>query len=647
MKLLPFLLLVAVCRLPALAQTTETIAAAERKTFGLLREYDLHSIASDNFDVNYYRCIWNVDPAVRFISGSVTSHFRITAPTNNIVFDFTNALPVDSVRFRGSKISFTQAPNNALTLNFPLTLTTGQRDSVSIFYKGVPPNGGAFTQSFHASTNILWTLSEPYGARTWWPCKDNLKDKADSIDILLTCPQAYVSSSNGLPETDIVSGGQRTIFWKHRYPIASYLVAFSITNYNISSATANLPGRNVPVVAYAYPESVSTFTPATGIAKFALEKFSALFTEYPFAKERYAQTQFGAGGGMEHQTNSFIVNAASSLVAHELGHQWFGDKVTCGSWSDLWLNEGFATYMEYLYTELSNPSGRLPLLQSWRSNITSVTDGSVYVRGSDTLNEGRLFSSRLTYRKGGYLVHMLRWKLGDSTFFRGIRRYLNDPQLAYNFALSTDLQRNLETESGQNLSEFFKDWLYGEGYPDYTASWYTGNGTDVEVKLYQVTSHPSVSFYEMPVPLYFSNATRDTIITVNHTQTGQFFKVNPGFVPDAMSIDPLLWILARNKTVERSSTPLAPPGGGTNGNIIFSSNPVRGSLQLQFSPLGSGGVRVELFNSLGQQVYSNIVASTSTQLTINTGHLAAGIYWLRLKANNNSYTVTRQLLVVR
>src|SRR5690606_2063981 len=145
---------------------------------------------------------------------------------------------------------------------------------------------------------------------------------------------------------------------------------------------------------------------------------------------------------------------------------------------------------------------------------------------------------RLTYLKGGYLVHMLRWILGDSTFFRGVRRYLNDPLLSYGTALSSDLKRNLEAESGVDLTNFFDDWLYGEGYPNYSAIWIQKPNFEVEVKLDQTQSHPSVSFFEMPVPLYFSSATKDTIIRVDHVQNGQIFTVNPGFAADTMMIDP-------------------------------------------------------------------------------------------------------------
>ncbi len=626
------------------AQEIEDISLAEQKRFTALREYDTHSVSSNNFDVNYYRCQWNIDPAVRFISGSVTSHFTIVSNTNNIVFDLSNVLTVDSVVFRGNKISFTQTTNNALSIQFPLTLNSGQRDSVSVFYRGVPPNTGAFTQSTHNTVRIIWTLSEPYGASTWWPCKDMLKDKADSIDIIITNPSTFVSSSNGLPVQETVNGGFRTTFWKHRYPIDAYLVALAITNYTVVPDNVVLPTRTMPVVAYAYPESVTSFTQATTTAKFCLQEFSKLITEYPFVQERYAQTQFGAGGGMEHQTNSFIVNAGDLLVAHELGHQWFGDKVTCGSWSDIWLNEGFATYMEYLYTELSNPTGTLPMLQSWRSNVTSLTSGSVYV--TDTLNESRLFSSRLTYKKGGYLAHMLRWKLGDSVFFRGVRRYLNDPALAYKTAVSTDLKFNLEQESGMNLTEFFNDWLYNEGYPDYSAQWAQKPNLEVQVKLNQTPSHPSVSFFEMPVPLRFLSSTKDTTIRVEHTVNGQIFTVNPGFIADTMIIDPELWILSKIKTTQKVASIVAVDPTPVSPGFSISPNPVTDRLYLRLPGNLAGKLTVQVFNAFGQSVYKNAIAGNLSGHEINTGSYAAGVYWVHI-SNEKETKLVKKIMVSR
>jgi aminopeptidase N len=285
-------------------------------------------------------------------------------------------------------------------------------------------------------------------------------------------------------------------------------VAFAVTNYQVDYNEVQLPSRKMPVVMYAYPEDALAFQQATNAAKAGLIKFSELLGEYPFSRERYAQTQFGRGGGMEHQTNSFIASPQAWLVAHELAHQWFGDKVTNGSWQDLWLNEGFATYMELVYDEMVvNNTLPVHLLKDWRDRITDAPGGAVFI--ADTTTISRLFDYRLTYLKGGYVLHMLRWKLGDSAFFQGMRNYLNDPALRYKTARTADLQRHMEEVSGQNLAGFLSDWIYGEGYPDYRALWSSAGTTTVQVALSQTTSHSSVPFYSMPVPLQFKSAGRE------------------------------------------------------------------------------------------------------------------------------------------
>jgi aminopeptidase N len=184
--------------------------------------------------------------------------------------------------------------------------------------------------------------------------------------------------------------------------------------------------------------------------------YADLFEPYPYADEKYGHAEFGWGGGMEHTTVSFMGGLGRGLIAHELGHQWFGDKVTCGSWQDVWLNEGFATYLAGMVIE--NLDGEADF-RSWKqdqiSSVTYYPDGSVYIPAQDTTSVNRIFSSRLSYNKGSMVLHMLRKKLGDAVFFQGLREYLDDPNLAYGYAKTPDLMQHLESASGEDLTEFF------------------------------------------------------------------------------------------------------------------------------------------------------------------------------------------------
>jgi aminopeptidase N len=325
-------------------QVSEIAFAEQRGHERIIETSNNILTASTNFDVKYYRCEWEVDPAVRYIKGKVTLYYIMTSSGSSITLDLMAPLIVDSVKQRNIQLS-KQHQNNTLQVNFPSPVNAGVLDSVSVYYQGVPPNTGfgSFIQDQHAGVPVMWSLSEPYGARDWWPCKNGLDDKADSIDIIVTAPAQYKAASNGLlqSETLIAGGTKKTTHWKHRYPIASYLMCFAVTNYTVFNNSVQLGSINLPMQTYCYPESLVAFQAGTQNVLDALQLFHATFGDYPFIKEKYGHVQFGWGGGMEHQTSTFIVAANENLVAHELGHQWFGDKITCGSWEDIWLNEGF------------------------------------------------------------------------------------------------------------------------------------------------------------------------------------------------------------------------------------------------------------------------------------------------------------------
>ncbi|MBK8564305.1 MAG: hypothetical protein IPN76_13450 [Saprospiraceae bacterium] len=260
-------------------------------------------------------------------------------------------------------------------------------------------------------------------------------------------------------------------------------------------------------------------TAQTGTANLVqvLQFYDSLFVTYPFHEEKYGHAQFGWGGGMEHQTMSYVSSFGWGLLTHELAHQWFGDMVTCGSWEDIWLNEGFATYLEGISRERF-PSQVQTQWYDWKagkiSSIVSQPGGSVLV--DDTTSVNRIFSSRLSYNKGSYLLHMLRWKLGGDAFFGGLRNYLNDRQ--YDYARTTSLQSHLEATSGQDLDEYFEDWFRGQGFPSYKVVWEQSSQGDVYIQLNQTTSMPSsVDFFEMPVPILLIGADNDTIVRLEHT----------------------------------------------------------------------------------------------------------------------------------
>jgi aminopeptidase N len=539
-------------------------------------------------------------------------------------------LTVDSVRYHGANTTFTRPGNHILQINFPSLRLSGSRDSVTIYYGGTPPVSGfgSFTQSSHSGVPILWTLSEPYGSRDWWPCRNGLDDKADSIDAIITTPDAYFASFNGVMQSDVTANGKRTVWWKHRYPIVSYLVALAATNYQILEDTIHLKSRILPFQQYDYPEAAHVWTSAVPATREIARLFEEKLGPYPFQNERYAHTQVGFGGGMEHQTNSWMGNADPGLIAHELAHQWFGNKVTCGSWQHIWVNEGFAVFLNFLYVEKIWPKQDvLTLYQNTINYIAELKGGSVFV--TDTANASRIFDYRYSYLKGNWVLQMLRWKLGEEKFYEGLRAYLNDPALKYGFAKTEDLQRNLEQVSGMQLTEFFKDWVYGEGYPSYQLSWMPLGSTKAQVTLRQTTSHPSVNFFEMPVPVMLRNGSRDTVVTFNHLRSGQVETFDVGFTPDTVIIDPDLKLLSAQNVVTRADQFTA------DNTIKVYPNPVGDQFSISLTKFSQPSASVTIHNAAGQLMYKKLLElpAGNDLLNIPSASWSSGMYVIRISSN--------------
>ncbi len=418
---------------------TDKMALAEKEQYRLKSTFSESENYTD-FDLTYQRMEWEVDPTVKYIKGKVTSVFKcLINEMDTIDFDLNDKMTVDSVIHKNHKIEFQQL-NNKIVIPLNPSLLNNQIDSVTVFYQGIPEpdikSNGSFSTGMHSNTPVLWTLSEPYGAMEWWPCKQSLLDKIDSIDIIVKSPEMYQTASNGILVSDIVADGYRTMHWRHRYPIATYLVAIATTNYAVYNDTLKFDdGRILKIENFVYPENLDVAKQQTFKTVEIMKIYNKLIGDYPFANEKYGHAQFGWGGGMEHQTISFMYNFNFDLVAHELAHQWFGDYITLGSWQDIWLNEGFATYMTGLVYENRNNQELWPVWKRLEINrIISQPGGSVFVK--DTTDFNTLFSSRLSYSKGAYLLHMLRWVLGDDHFFQGMRDYFNDPD-----RLLADLQK--------------------------------------------------------------------------------------------------------------------------------------------------------------------------------------------------------------
>jgi hypothetical protein len=400
------------------------------------------------------------------------------------------------------------------------------------------------------------------------------------------------------------------------------------TNYTVYTQTAGVAPNTYPIVNYVYPENfTSTVQTQLDQTPLILDLFSNLFEIYPFHNEKYGHAQFGWGGGMEHTTVSFMNNFSRSLIAHEMGHQWFGDKITCGTWKDIWLNEGFATYLASLVIENFDGNAAFVLDKTNMINsITSQTGGAVYLTDTEATNVGRIFSSRLTYNKGAMVLEMLRFKMGDTAFFQALKNYLADTSLAFKYALTANLQSHLETVYGSSLNEFFSDWIYNQGYPSYTITaqnWGTGQG---RFTINQTQSNSSVSYFEMPVPvrIFGSNGEQQDLV-LNNTVNGEVFIQPVNFSIASVVFDPDKHLISKNNNIS-----LANEIFDLEKAISLYPNPATDLLHIQL-PTSIILEKVTIFNNLGQVVLEN------NAIDFSLSSISTGVYAVQLQTSEGIF----------
>lgn len=539
----------------ALSQSNQElmdVVHGEHKTAEKLQKFQANENTA-SYDLTYHKLQLEVDPAKHYIKGEVTSTFKALENIDAITFDLSDQLKVASVTKEGEALTFTQEANE-LKINFTKAVCESSENTVVIKYEGTPnknKGGEGFVTTTHNNEPALYTLSEPYGARDWWPCKQDLNDKIDQIDVIITAPKKYKAISNGMELAEEKKGNLVTTHWQHNYPIPAYLIAIAVTNYETYSHTVEHNGHSFDIVNYVYPESRKKAEEYTKVTVDIMNLFQDLFGDYPFKDEKYGHAEFAYGGGMEHSTISFMGNFSRSLIAHELAHQWFGNKVTCDSWNNIWLNEGFATYLSGLVENHFDGEEDFIIWKRGKiADVTSSRNGSVYVSDDKLDNVGRIFSSRLSYNKGAMVLHMLRNKLGDDVFFQAVRNYLNDEELAYGYANTDQLQAHFEKTSGKDLNEFFQDWIYGEGYPSYDVAWHQANESELKIKMNQAQSNKKVDFFEMNVPfLVMGTQGEEKMIVIDNTFNGQEFSVAVDFEIADIVIDPKFDLISKNNTI--------------------------------------------------------------------------------------------------
>ncbi|MGO2358330.1 M1 family aminopeptidase [Mesonia sp.] len=594
-----------------------------------------------NYDVNTQSLDLTLDPSVAYIEGVVTTTFTATQNLTSIVFDLAANMQVNGVTNDNNQTLSHTRSGDELIINLNASLTPGQSFTVHVDYEGNPISSGfgSFEQTTHNGRAIISTLSEPYGAKAWWPCKQDLNDKIEELDIYLSVPEynsfneENIAVANGLQLSSNSIGNSKRVHFKHNYPIPAYLVAIAVTNYEVINNNYSYNGMNFPLVDYIYPEDVSSVSGSLQVTAPILDLYNDLFGNYPYEDEKYGHAQFTWGGGMEHSTVSFMGSFNRGLIAHEMGHQWFGNKVTCGSWRDVWLNEGFATYLSGLVVEDFDGATDFNYWKEYKvAQITSEPDGAVYMSATDTLNINRIFSSRLSYGKGAMVLHMLRKKLGDNDFYQGLQNYLDDPNLTYGYAYTNDLKDILEQQSGLSLTEFFEDWIYNEGYPSFTANVVQPTANSVTLTLSQTQSHPSVDFFETLLPVRLRGANGEVVDTsVEHTSNNQQFTIPVSFTVVEVELNPEYDVIAKDNLATLSASNATAE--------LFTVYPNPADQKIYFSKVQKPIRSLVIYDLNGRKV----ITEEGNTSEVNVSALSPGVYVLKVDFEGGT-SLTKKLI---
>ncbi len=617
-----------------------SILISAEETIASMNGQDIKSDSDwyQEYDVKFYKIDLEASDTTSYIAGNVTILSQVAINLlDTFKFELYSGLSIDSVYIGRHKVSIIRSGDIVKVL-LPYTANIGQLLSVTVYYKGTVASNGFFSPLISKRDNtwnipVTWTLSEPFGAKNWFPCKQYLPDKADSAWIFITIPKNCKAGSNGILTgiTPIESDKVR-YEWKTRYPLAFYQLSFSVADYKDYSFYTRLNDHDsVLVQNYVYnrPNYLENNKASIDKTDTFLKYYSSTFGIYPFWKEKYGHCLAPIGGGMEHQTMTTLVNFGSMLVAHELAHQWFGNSVTCARWQDIWINEGFASYAEYLALDnLESHENAIDWMKEAHREALYNPEGSVFVPLSDKDNELRIFNANLTYKKGAAIIHILRYELNnDELFFNILRQFLTE----YKDSVATgqDFLKVVNDIANTDFSWFFDQWYYGKGFPEFDLSWKLSDNV-VTLSSNQNSSSLSVPFFKMHFDLKLISKNGDTVVRLYQDQPQKIFKLPVFKDIDSLQFDPQEWLL-KNVTIDK--VPDLP-----SFDDYFQASPVPFSeeLNIRFKSEPEKDRIIKVVDLNG-----NIIMEQKTkkkmEITLNTNKLVSGDYLLYVLDGNKTY----------
>ncbi len=536
-----------------------------------------------DFDVLHY----DIHVRLNFASSSIEAYnevqFRSKVDNLSSIFLHLVGFTIDSVIGASSY----SRSDSILNLVLPSSLNQGDTGVVTIYYHGRPAQGGGVFGGglhFEADGHLAYVDDEPFGAKRWVPIYDLPSDKA-LADQYITVPVGYWVVANGeFVDSTLNQDNTVTFHWRENYPIANYLIVFAaFNNYAEIRDSAVINGETLPVFHWFPVSDTARLRPLFQRTPEMLEFLSQIYGTYPFMGEKYSHVSAPIGGAMENQTNTFINTDAwwgsdwDWVIVHEMGHQWWGDWLTLGTWADIWLNEGFATYTEALWEEHRYGATGL---QSYMHGIFNY-----YLRYEPyppyPVYDPDYMWGVVVYQKGASVLHMLRWVVGDSAFFHILRAY--GEKYAYGNAITTEFMDVVDSISGQNFDWFFNEWIFAPGHPVYQYSYsstpVSGDTFAINITIDQVQSHAyGVPTYKMPIPFRITTTSGVFDVTLWDSLDHQTFTVLLPGSPTNVAFDPDEWILEEHTLVgvsEGSEMPQVKVLNTVTGDFLLFSIPVK------------------------------------------------------------------------
>ncbi|MEJ8801073.1 M1 family aminopeptidase [Pontibacter sp. H249] len=601
-----------------------------------------HQLLMNRYDVTFYKLDLQLERNSTYITGSATIVAKVKqGGLSTFAFELHPNLIIESVQLNGTQEESISRNAGDVTVQLATPKNAGESIEAIIAYSGTAPAGAsaAIGNGFNTAreqnwgNDVTWSLSEPYAAYEWWPTKQVLTDKADSVHVFVTTSAENKVGSNGiLTKVVDLPENRKRYEWKSKYPIDYYLISVAVSNYEEYLQYANPAGatRPVPILNYIYNGSLKFHKPEMDRTPGFLEHFSELFGLYPFHEEKYGHSLAPLGGGMEHQTMTTQSTFTFTLTAHELAHQWFGNHVTCASWQDIWLNEGFASYAEYLALQkFAVPEAA----ESWllnAQNFSLVSHSASSVKVPDTTNVGRIFDFRISYKKAACVIHMLRFEINDDAlFFKALQNYLQ--QFGGGTANTADLQQIFEQTTGKKLSYFFKQWYTGTGFPVLSINWNQEQNRLLITS--EVTGSGGTSFFKTDMEYRIITSVGDTTIRVTQGAASENYLIQVDGQVLNIIPDPDNWIL-KNISQNRKNIALAVPAFS---DPLLYPNPVSGrSKSIKVANLSFNPKLAEVYDMTGKLVKSYSLKPVS-DVNVPITELAAGIYHLTLTDGKNLY----------